>query len=567
MEVLLIKRGWLVNLAWVLGPAVSFAVPSSGAAAAGIRVVVVPSLERVFRDQVGLAGDDSVRISCARGETESCQVVVINEGKDALHAMDLEWSMPTTQDGRYPRLNFFRVHYVQVKEPSHRMPPRLGWYPDGLIPFEDPYTGLPPSKARYQARGQGLSPGECQPYWLDVIVPRDAKPGTYAGEIRVLARGFRRHLDLVLTVWDFDLPVAPSLPTRFGLSDGGIRDAYGLPLGDARVRLLRERHERVMAEHRLTVLGAPAVPFESTTGEARVDATYLAKLRVFVDRYKPPMCLFPATENWPFPDPFGVNRAKFTRYLQSIDRMIRAHPWIPPAIIYPIDEPGTPEEYQKVRVLGEILHSNKLAIKSLVTGELRPKPGWPPLDDAIDIWVYAWKRWNPDAVAERRKRRQSVWAYNATGPEKRRVPVWLLDADVVEYMVPFWIAWNLDLGGLLYWGMTVYGPTRDPWREPMTYKAGGKYPVNGEACLIYPGGAVGVVGPVPCIRLKIIRDGLDCYDYLKILADRAGRKEADRIAGRLAPSFFQWDRDWKNYLSARQQVAEAILKNAPSRRD
>jgi hypothetical protein len=91
----------------------------------------------------------------------------------------------------------------------------------------------------------------------------------------------------------------------------------------------------------------------------------------------------------------------------------------------------------------------------------------------------------------------------------------------------------------------------------------GKVVFNGEACLMYPGIQVGIEGPAATIRLKIIRDGLDCYDYLQILADRGGRAVADEIARDLTPSFFKWDQDWGNYMAARLHLAKAILARKP----
>src|SRR5690606_15870807 len=43
-----------------------------------VRVVVVPGLHRVSRDNIAIEGDAEVSIKTARGETESCQVVVVN---------------------------------------------------------------------------------------------------------------------------------------------------------------------------------------------------------------------------------------------------------------------------------------------------------------------------------------------------------------------------------------------------------------------------------------------------------------------------------------------------------
>jgi hypothetical protein len=52
-------------------------------------------------------------------------------------------------------------------------------------------------------------------------------------------------------------------------------------------------------------------------------------------------------------------------------------------------------------------------------------------------------------------------------------------------------------------------------------------PYNGEGCLVYPGAAVGVDGPVAGLRLKAIRDSIEDYEYLAILERRGMAKEAE----------------------------------------
>jgi hypothetical protein len=109
----------------------------------------------------------------------------------------------------------------------------------------------------------------------------------------------------------------------------------------------------------------------------------------------------------------------------------------------------------------------------------------------------------------------------------RAFPSFHIDADSAEYRLGPWVCWGHDLDGFLggalnnwsqAWvdgGATDGGP---PWK---------RRPRNGQASLpevlLYPGGSQ----IFPSIRLELLRDGLEDYEYLRALSDAA---EQDAIA-------------------------------------
>src|SRR5207302_6143849 len=63
-----------------------------------------------------------------------------------------------------------------------------GTYPEPLIPFNDPETGLPlcGTGAILKACNAAIPAGQNQPYWIDISVPRgvaNSPSGTYTGSI------------------------------------------------------------------------------------------------------------------------------------------------------------------------------------------------------------------------------------------------------------------------------------------------------------------------------------------------------------------------------------------------
>jgi hypothetical protein len=116
--------------------------------------------------------------------------------------------------------------------------------------------------------------------------------------------------------------------------------------------------------------------------------------------------------------------------------------------------------------------------------------------------------------------------------------------------------------GLLYWGsMSVWNDVDDPWTEPGTYdlrkrKEGPVF--NGEGSLLYPGGDVGYEGVAASLRLKALRDSIEDYEYLAILARMGRADEAAKIVQPLAGPFFRWDPHPQALDTARAKLAALI---------
>jgi hypothetical protein len=118
-----------------------------------------------------------------------------------------------------------------------------------------------------------------------------------------------------------------------------------------------------------------------------------------------------------------------------------------------------------------------------------------------------------------------------------------------------WLAWREQVAGELYFDM-IYGWRGDPWRDPRAFAG------NGDGTLLYPGLPARWGGkrafPVESIRLKVIRDGLEDLEMLR-LADAAGlHAEAAAIAARVAPSVRGFARDPEAWTAARRELGELL---------
>ncbi len=76
--------------------------------------------------------------------------------------------------------------------------------------------------------------------------------------------------------------------------------------------------------------------------------------------------------------------------------------------------------------------------------------------------------------------------------------------------------------------------------------------------LLYPGKDAGLSGPVPSIRLKLIREALEDFEYMTLAARQGHKVQVDAIVDRLARSFTDWSQDPEAYVAARTKLAALI---------
>jgi hypothetical protein len=85
---------------------------------------------------------------------------------------------------------------------------------------------------------------------------------------------------------------------------------------------------------------------------------------------------------------------------------------------------------------------------------------------------------------------------------------------------------------------------------------------NGEGALIYPGKDAGFEAPVPTIRLKNIREGMEDYEYFALLEKATGRQVAEEEVLGVTRSWWDWEREPDALFAARERIAQKLLSSA-----
>ncbi len=243
-------------------------------------------------------------------------------------------------------------------------------------------------------------------------------------------------------------------------------------------------------------------------------------------------------------NPFSSAAAQSSaaRYYQTMRAALA--PWISKAYVYAVDEP-TRSKKAFVERYGAFAHRYAPGAKFLVTID----PGnfdFRPLKN-VDIYVNKlhffyrdYSKW----IVPLRRAGKSVWIYSHQTPHQGGVPMYLIDKPLTDSRAQGWFVYHTGADGLMYfsinrWTKAPLGSTggRDPYKDPLSMvqnSHGLVYGANGEGSLTYPGYyptlglTVPNAPPVGSLRLEALRDGLEDYEYVKLLEKQ--KRQSDRHA-------------------------------------
>ena len=486
------------------------------------------SLVRTGRNDAAGTGAQAV-ISAAKGEYESFQIAVQAPpgGLTNVNVSVSDLAGPGGAIIAKSNFSLFREQYVHVSQSSPNwsganQPLGAGWYPDGLIPFADPSTGIPITGAAIQAVPFNLSALTNQPIWVDLLVPRDAAAGQYTGTYTITSDQGNVTGAITLNVWNFALPMQSSLKSAF------LYWTASSLASDA--ELLRNRISPLHAD---TAIQSTLV---NNYGLSTVGLPYWSGADVST------CAMSPAPSVSDLKASAAVQQPGLTQLIYSADE---------------ID--GCPSLIPTLKSWAANMH--QAGIKNLVT--MAPNPllfddGSGTGRSAVDIWTILPVTWDESASAPAALAKgDSIWSYNALVQDSYS-PKWLIDFAPINFRVqPGFISNSLGLTGLLYWRLDRWSD--DPWNEVNNtgaFSDTGNYP--GEGMLVYPGGPVGIDGVAPSMRLKWLRDGVEDYEYLQLLKTAGQSALATQKSSAVGANWSSWTQDSSLLLGVRDELGKQL---------
>jgi len=520
------------------------------------KITVFNSLERI-RDERPFweRQDRKIILKGAKNEYESFQFGILAEEDFQIKVVysDLRQGNSII---RKENFKTYQEYFIRVTQSSQRMgrsiPETTGYFPDPLIPF---------SEERRCARGINL-------FWVDLYIPEDADEGQYEGEVKLSllsSSGDRKDfsLPIELEVLPFTLPKRPSLKTLFVFNHTDVISAHP----KVNPYLICRRYYEELLRNRILPSPMPIDIRPLCIGDSvyRADfnlsfptGTMEENINFYLKEKGMNVLEIPVWAS------ASNNFYPYRGYLRDISNYFSNLRDKPLLIDYSFDEPKK-TEYGRIQEWARILHSSG-DIKHLCTfDEFDARSDWPGfpderlLDDGtgrptIDIWVPKIKNHfeNLPFYQERQRLGEEVWVYQ-TGVTDPYSPKWLIDYPLLGFRIIPWLASLYSLKGILYWGVVSW--QRDVWEDPRVFVDGHIY--NGEGYLLYPGSKISLDEPIPSLRLKWLRDGIEDYEYINILSSINPEIAREKVRG-IGRNWADWEGDKGILIKVREEIVMAI---------
>jgi hypothetical protein len=555
-----VRRALVALLLSVVPPAISAAAPSAA-------VWVASSTEKILPGETARA-DRIARISAARNEFEAFQVVVTGTAR-GVEASASVLSGPDGATLAEPTLYAERfMNITRVSAPDGG----TGRWPDALVPAVDEVAGEKRNAFPFDIRRN-----ESHAIWAEVFVPANAVAGLYKGSVTISIAGRTAAVVPVeLTVWGFALPSTASLRSAFGLTWGALPSGHNFPDWDvATFATLRARYGQLALDHRVTI--------------SRHDDGVWNDFDHF-DRYYGPLMDGTARTR------LAGARLTAVEYLGGLEDVAslrrwathyRSRGWFDRLFQYTCDEPPQTCAWADIQRRALAAKTADPEFRTLVTttiwdaqagGVANEATG----ESAIDIIVPVVnfmddKPGSPIAGSQRRRYDaflarsepppNELWMYQScmshgcgtSSTEFTGWPSYMIDATAVRNRAMQWILFRYATSGELYWETAFAFLGGDAWTDQWDFTG------NGDGTLFYPGTPAKIGGtshiPVASIRLKMIREGMEDYEYLKLVSDLGDPAFAAAEAAQLFPHpYSAGDVSAARLLAARERLARRILE-------
>jgi Domain of unknown function (DUF4091) len=543
---------------------------------------IADSLQKVSPDESAPRQlSKSADIYAARNEFEPFQIVLHAENEDA-SGVDIQCSdLRSPQGGRISSSNItiYAEQFMHVTRPSLSSGTPASW-PDALIPRIDRYEN-----ERRNAFPLVVRRGRNQPVWIEVYVPETAQPGKYEGLISILrGQTVESSVPVHLTVWAFSLPSTSTLKSSFGLNGTTIlKQHLGSYTTDEDLYRLTALYAKAALLHRISVHGGSMVPpkYQYSGGHVHVDwGSYDKEVGPFLDGtvlLGGPLPGARATSvDLRTPATFDTEQQR-SLYLAEWVKHFGEKGWADRLFLYLWDEPA-PADFPQVVTKGLASLAASSGIRNLVTIPYAAK-----LDPVVQIWVplinclekksgyddFCAEAPPLNAYQDQAKPGKSLWFYQSCASHGCNIPggeyfkgwpSYMIDAPATANRVMQWVAWKYRMQGELYYSMNEAYGQKDPWKDIRLF--GG----NGDGTLFYPGRPADIGGhtdiPIESIRLKLIRKGMEDYEYLALLAKLKGQNAADEFADRIVQNPWTSESRSEVFLEVRRELGETLNRLA-----
>lgn len=485
----------------------------------GFDIAIVNSQTKVKINGDNIKASDFVRnynISLAGDEAESFQLVIVP--KSTLKKVTI--TIKPVKENKALTLKYYKVDYVKTGNPSYPVS-HVGLWPDVLL----------------SAQEFGVAPAEVQPIWFTVAAEPNCTAGTYLYVINVSSEKDNVNIPIRVIVRNFSLPRPGKFQAPFGLYGSTLSLRY---YGESNKLAVKDylKWADFINSYRLTPKEIGTEYVKVNNGKSTVDMSVLkntiGKLYKQYPDYTYSFYRLPTGERikkalsekaeWCTPEKMATLVKQ--HYQQWLKEGLPEK-----AYLYGFDEPNDPEVFDFAVETYKAIKKQVPHCKIMQTGNCNKKE----FIGLVDIWCPKTPIASSDFFKERVKAGDILWDYICVSPV-HPYPNFFVDEQGVNHRVLFWQTKKINATGLLYWSTTHwqqsaldlpssnphYPNTQFDYTTHFMYKNAWQH-VTGDGVLLYPGKNL---EPISSIRLEIIRDGIEDYEYLALLDDLIGKVSA-----------------------------------------
>ncbi len=574
-----------------------FAVASAGPA------------QRIYRDTIIPPDNKPVELWGAGGESESFQLLLMPFWCDS-RDVKVAFTGLKGAKGSIPAgsLEYNMVDFVKLPEAWGGK-----WVPDVLNP-----------------NGKiNLTRDRTQPIWINVHIPRGTAKGDYRGTVKISADGQTSQIALVVHAFGFDIPVRRSVATDpWYWPDGrSYRKYYKLKKIPFTPELY-EKQLKTLAKYRYGCYPLDTLPmwsllkiYQEKDGSLTFDfsgwdwvfalgkkygadnlgasfgcnfnsmrPTFSGRIPI-LDRKTGKKVSTPGqyawkTAKWKYTrgktakSDFAANPV-YRQYISQLVAYLRKKGLLNSSHYEIYDEPKTGAEWQDVLkmhgFLKKFVPDLKLKSYGVAPWNYEHRPELRPFG-YYDVWapgLYTLTPQHLKQLHERRKKGEEFWFYTCSAgyrdSDRKSRPHICLYQHPLAPRIHGWAAWKLQADGFLIFALMAGYPEnvqKDPakyYSEPIWHA--GRTAAQGY--LVYPGPEQSLR---PSIRLAAVRDGLEDYEYFKVLQDRLKTLDPDKDAALIKAikaeleigddilpwDWHEWTRDIAKLQNKRKRLAGLI---------
>ena len=525
----------------------------------GISLWFNHSYTKTAAEDTKSTGRNTYLMRLAKNEIEDCHLLL--SAADGRTGLTVSVSDFTNANGATLRTDLMYAYYFADVD-GETIPDPTPWVRDGMT-FD-----LPAGKSRM--------------FIIKVHTTADSAAGLYEATVTVKdASGNEvKRARVSAYVWNFALPENTSCKTQMDLSWYNIYVAHKCFEGDD--SLLYKNYYDYLLENRIC---AYTLPYDT--------AGYYTDERILQYLNNPRVVAF---------NPIAWKKDADADRVRAAYKFLSQNPaWMEKSYFYVVDEPTDKASLDRVNAVGEVLKENFPGYKMMAPEHVNyalnkdsTADNFSAVQNCINVWCYKpyfyttfaeyryssytpgqkLTYWNTPMLernlgtfADRMKAEKEggdeLWWYVTRNPESPEITL-LMETQAVRYRILFWQQKLYGVDGFLYYLVNDWYEISENQGLNSKHEINPDFPydVYGNGVLLYCGAPFDEYGPVGSLRLECVRDGIEDFEYLTMLADVYGTETVNALICRLTTSISQYSTDEELFTALRIAVGNLLDKAA-----